>query len=101
SVNVADVMAQTTVPSVDGLLNGRTPGLIVLPATGQAGAGAQIRVRGIGTFSLSSTPLLYVDGIRVNNGSDGIVTRLNDFYPEEIENIEVLKGPAAATLYGT
>jgi len=46
-------------------------------------------------------PLLYVDGVRVNNGSDGIVTRLNDFDPEEIENIEVLKGPAAATLYGT
>lgn len=101
SVPVSDVMAKTTVPSVEGLLNGRTPGLIVLPTTGQAGAGAQVRVRGIGTFSLSSNPLLYVDGVRVNNGSDGIVTRLNDFDPEEIENIEVLKGPAAATLYGT
>lgn len=101
SVPVSDVMAKTAVPSVEGLLNGRTPGLVVLPQTGQAGAGAQVRIRGIGTFSLSSNPLLYVDGVRVNNGSDGIVTRLNDFDPEEIENIEVLKGPAAATLYGT
>src|SRR6185295_10671881 len=67
--------------------------------------------RGIGTFSLSSQPLVYVDGIRVNNATgsglavqafgSGVVSRLNDFSPEEIESIEILKGPAAATLYGT
>ena len=104
-------MAQASVPNVEGLLNGRTPGVVVLPGTGQIGAGAQIRVRGIGTFSLSSTPLVYVDGVRTNNQtgtgivvqafSSGIISRMNDFDPEEIESIEVLKGPAAATLYGT
>ncbi len=111
TVNVVDVMAQTSVQSVEGLLNGRTPGVAVLPGTGQVGAGAQIRVRGLGTFSLSSNPLIYVDGIRTDNQTgtgllvqgfgSGIISRLNDFNPEEIENIEVLKGPAAATLYGT
>ncbi|HVT41313.1 MAG TPA: SusC/RagA family TonB-linked outer membrane protein [Gemmatimonadaceae bacterium] len=101
SVNVADVMATTSVPSVESLLNGRAPGVTVIPTSGQVGAGSQIRVRGIGTFSLSSTPLLYVDGIRVDNGQTGLIARFNDFDPEEIENIEVLKGPAAATLYGT
>jgi TonB-linked SusC/RagA family outer membrane protein len=111
TVNVADVAAKTSIPSVDALLNGRTPGVVVLPGTGQIGAGANIRVRGIGTFSLSSQPLVYVDGVRVNNQtgtgnavqafSSGVVSRLNDFDPSEIENIEVLKGPAAATLYGT
>jgi TonB-dependent SusC/RagA subfamily outer membrane receptor len=40
-------------------------------------------------------------GINVQAFSSGIISRLNDFAPEEIENIEVLKGPAAATLYGT
>jgi TonB-linked SusC/RagA family outer membrane protein len=100
-VRVADVMAQTSVPSVEGLLTGRAPGVTVIPTSGQVGAGAQIRVRGVGTFSLSSTPLVYVDGIRVNNGQTGLVARMNDFDPEEIESIEVLKGPAAATLYGT
>jgi len=111
TVNVADVTAKTAVPSVESLLNGRTPGVVVMPGTGQVGGGANIRVRGIGTFSLSSQPLIYVDGVRVNNAtgsgitvqafSSGIVSRLNDFDPSEIESMEVLKGPAAATLYGT
>lgn len=111
TVNVADVAAKTAVPSMDALLNGRTPGVVVLPGTGQIGAGANIRIRGLGTLSLSSQPLVYVDGIRVNNSTgsglavqafgSGVVSRLNDFDPNEIENIEVLKGPAAATLYGT
>jgi TonB-linked SusC/RagA family outer membrane protein len=111
TVDVADVTAKTAVPSVDALLNGRTPGVVVLPGTGQVGAGAQIRIRGISSFSLSSNPLIYVDGVRVDNQtgtgitvqafSSGVVSRLNDFSPEEIESIEVLKGPAAATLYGT
>jgi len=111
TVNVTDVAAKTAIPSVDALLNGRTPGVVVLPGTGMVGAGANIRVRGIGTFSLSSQPLVYVDGIRVNNSTgsgitvqafgSGVVSRLNDFDPSEIESIEVLKGPAAATLYGT
>jgi TonB-linked SusC/RagA family outer membrane protein len=100
-VNVVDVMAQTSVPSVEGLLTGRAPGVTVISSDGQVGAGSQIRIRGIGTFSLNSTPLVYVDGIRVLNGQTGLVARFNDFDPEEIENIEVLKGPAAATLYGT
>jgi TonB-linked SusC/RagA family outer membrane protein len=75
------------------------------------GSGSKIRIRGNSTFSLSADPLIYVDGIRVNNetGSglwvqafgSGVVSRLNDFNPEEIESIEILKGPAAATLYGT
>jgi len=111
TVNVADVTQKTALPSVDALLNGRTPGVVVLPGTGMVGSGANIRIRGIGTFSLSSNPLVYVDGIRVNNStgsgifvqafSSGVVSRLNDFDPSEIESVEVLKGPAAATLYGT
>ena len=110
-VNVADVVAKTAIPSVEAVLNGRTPGVVVLPGTGQVGAGANIRIRGMGTLSLSSQPLIYVDGVRVNNSTgsgiavqafgSGVVSRLNDFDPSEIENIEVLKGPAAATLYGT
>src|SRR6185437_3542870 len=64
-----------------------------------------------GSFSLSADPLIYVDGVRVDNQTStgitiqafgsGVVSRLNDFDPEEIESIEILKGPAAATLYGT
>lgn len=110
-VNVADVVAKTAVPSVDALLNGRAPGVVIQPGTGMVGAGAKVRIRGIGSFSLSADPLIYVDGVRVDNQTStgisiqafgsGVISRLNDFDPEQIESIEVLKGPAAATLYGT
>ena len=100
-VNAADIQAQTAVPTVQGLITGRAPGVSVISATGQVGAGSQIRVRGVGSFSLSGTPLIYIDGVRTNNGQTGIVSRFNDIAPEEIASIEVLKGPAAATLYGT
>jgi TonB-linked SusC/RagA family outer membrane protein len=101
AVKVSDVLTQTAVPTVEGLLNGRAPGVDVVATSGQIGAGSQVRVRGIGTFSLVNTPLVYIDGIRSDNGQTGLVNRMNDINPEEIESIEVLKGPAAATLYGT
>ena len=110
-VNVEDVVSTTRVQSVQDLINGRAPGVAILPGTGMVGAGSRIRIRGISTFSLSAEPLIYVDGVRVNNEqasgisiqafSSGVISRLNDFNPEEIESIEILKGPAAATLYGT
>jgi altronate dehydratase len=58
AVNVSDVVAQNAVPTVQGLLNGRAPGVDVIATTGQVGAGSQIRIRGVGSFSLSSTPLI-------------------------------------------
>lgn len=110
-VDAANVVATANVPSVQDLINGRAPGVVVMPGTGMVGAGSRIRIRGMSTFSLSGDPLIYVDGVRVNNEtgsgisvqafSSGVVSRLNDFDPEEIESIEILKGPAAATLYGT
>src|SRR3954471_11003974 len=109
-VDAANVVATANVPSVQDLINGRAPGVVVMPGTGMVGAGSRIRIRGMSTFSLSGDPLIYVDGVRVNNEtgsglavqafSSGVVSRLNDFDPEEIESIEILKGPAAATLHG-
>jgi TonB-linked SusC/RagA family outer membrane protein len=110
-INAAEVVATAAVPSVQDLINGRAPGVAVLPGTGMVGSGSKIRIRGASSFSLSGDPLIYVDGVRVDNetGSglavqafgSGVVSRLNDFDPEQIESIEILKGPAAATLYGT
>ena len=110
-IKASEVTATAAIPSVDGLINGRAPGVVVTPGTGMVGGGANIRIRGMSTFSLSGDPLIYVDGVRVNNetGSgisvqafgSGVVSRMNDFDPSEIESIEILKGPAAATLYGT
>ncbi|MGH7635046.1 MAG: carboxypeptidase-like regulatory domain-containing protein, partial [Gemmatimonadaceae bacterium] len=110
-INAAEVVANAPIPSVESLINGRAPGVTVMPGTGMIGAGANIRIRGVSTFSLSGDPLIYVDGVRVDNQTgtgmsiqafgSGVVSRLNDFDPNDIESIEILKGPAAATLYGT
>ena len=109
TIKAEDVLAVAPARSVEQLVGARTPGLIVLPATGQVGTGAQLRVRGASSLSLSNEPLIYIDGVRMDaNASRGQAqrggagaSRLNDINPEDIESIEVLKGPAASTLYGT
>ncbi len=110
-VKADEIVSVAPVKSMQDLLNGRAAGVVVMPGTGMVGSGSRIRIRGLSTLSLSSDPLIYVDGIRVNNEtgtgfavqafSSGVVSRLNDFNPDEIESLEILKGPAAATLYGT
>ena len=111
TIDASDIVATSPIIAMQGLLNGRTPSLVVMPTSGQVGTGSQVRIRGMSSLSLGNNPLLFVDGVRVNNdpatgpvsqafGSSPI-SRLNDFNPEDIESIEVLKGPSAATLYGT
>jgi len=110
-IRAADVVQTQPIQDFQQLLNGRAAGVTVIPGSGQVGTGARIRVRGASSLSLSNEPLIYVDGVRVDNtqasgpttqgfGSRS-VSRWNDFNPEDIESIEILKGPAAATLYGT
>ena len=112
----ADQLNQLAPPSdMESLLSGAMPGMNVAVGGGEIGGGANIRIRGASSISLNSQPLVYVDGVRVNGnnvdegggvggvGVDGGVppSRLNDINPEDIASIEVIKGPAAATLYGT
>lgn len=89
------------VSSVSEILQGREPGVVGLPGGGLTGQGARIRIRGSASLAQSNEPLLYVDGVRMDNsgGFDG--SRLDDINPESIARIEILKGAAAATLYGT
>lgn len=111
TVAAADVQELVPVTEVSRLINGRAPGVQIAPGTGMVGAGPRIRIRGTATLSLSDQPLIYVDGVRVNNAvaagptnqgyGSGSISRLGDFNPEDIASIEVIKGPAAATLYGT
>jgi TonB-linked SusC/RagA family outer membrane protein len=111
NIRAADIMDVAPIPNVQSLINARAPGVVITPGTGQVGSGSQIRIRGSSSVSLNNTPLLYVDGVRVNNAqnsgpnvqafSSSVISRLNDFNPDDIESIEIIKGPAAATLYGT
>jgi TonB-linked SusC/RagA family outer membrane protein len=95
---------------LDKLINGRAAGVAVIPGSGRIGTGPTITVRGLGTLSLNSQPLLYIDGVRVANDiatgptgavSGQVISRLDDIAPEDIESIEIIKGPAASTIYGT
>ncbi|MBI4537912.1 MAG: SusC/RagA family TonB-linked outer membrane protein [Gemmatimonadetes bacterium] len=106
-IQTPDIVATAPVGDLSQLLNARSPGVTIRPPGGQASAGARIVIRGRSSISLSTDPLIYVDGVRVNNqfptgGTQfGAVSRLDDFSPRDIESIEIIKGPAAATLYGT
>ncbi|MEO8270783.1 MAG: TonB-dependent receptor plug domain-containing protein, partial [Aureliella sp.] len=111
TVNAAAVTEKGTINNVQQLLNGRSPGVFVNASTGNVGTGSRIRIRGTSSLSLSNEPLIYIDGVRVNSqtatgpanqsfGSSSI-SRINDINPDDIESLEVIKGPAAATLYGT
>ena len=89
------------------LIAGREPGVVALPSSGYTGEGARLRIRGSSSLSQLNEPIVYVDGVRVdrsavqNFNGQGNPSRLDDIPPEAIERIEILKGAAAATLYGT
>ena len=110
-INATEFQDFAPARDLTNLLNGKAAGVAIVPGTGTVGGGPRITIRGQGSLSLSDQPLLYVDGVRVNNdvasgpksqGYDsGIISRLNDFGPDDIESIQVIRGPAAATLYGT
>ncbi|HMS01845.1 MAG TPA: SusC/RagA family TonB-linked outer membrane protein, partial [Gemmatimonadaceae bacterium] len=111
TVNASELVATQPINNFQDLLTGRASGVSVVASSGQVGTGSRIRVRGASSLSLDNNPLIFVDGVRVDNtqgsgpttqgfGSQPI-SRWNDFNPDDIESLEVIKGPAAATLYGT
>ena len=87
------------------LMIAKSPGVTLLPGT-ELGAAPTVRIRGVSSISLSNAPIWYVDGVRyssnsLSSGTDAAFSLLNSLNPEEIEDIEIVKGPSAATLYGT
>ena len=109
TVDAGDITQVVPVVTMENLLRGREPGVSFNRSTGNIGAGSAIRIRGTSSLSLNDQPLIFVDGIRIDNTTGGgpsihggrQATSLDDFNPEDIESIEIIKGPAAATLYGT
>jgi TonB-linked SusC/RagA family outer membrane protein len=116
TLDVADLASKSTVTNVTELLQSKTPGVSILPNSGAPGTAAEIRIRGAGSLS-GASPVVFIDGIRYNTQGLGnfnptgaglagqaqaaqVTSALNFISPQDIESIEVIKGPAAATLYG-
>ena len=114
-----DDLSGTSVVEVDQLqrsgetgvlqgLSGKASGVQITRNSGDPGSGAYIQIRGQNTINGNNSPLIVLDGAPISNdnigGSTGGVvqqSRLNDINPEDIESVSVIKGAAAAALYGT
>ncbi len=116
TIDVTTALEKSAAPNLTSILSSRANGAIITPGSGRLGAGPTIQIRGRSSLSLSSEPIIYVDGVRVNNavnqgptGAAGafgaqnsqVSSRLNDINPDDIASIEIIRGPAAATIYGT
>jgi len=97
------------VTNLSQILSARTPGVSVQAGGGTIGVSNRIRLRGPTSINLSNDPLLVIDGLVSNNNSSNFAvgvggattSRLDDINPQDIEDIQVLKGAAATALYGT
>ena len=111
-------------PTIDQALQGKVAGAVITQNSGAPGGGTQIQLRGTSTILGSYSPLYVVDGVIVSNSSftnglnvvtaagsgtasnfagsqDQIVNRIADLNPNDIESIQILKGPSAASIYGS
>ena len=108
SLNADSIAKTAPITNVNELLQARTSGVQVLQGQGVLGASSSIRIRGVSSLSLSNEPLIVVDGVRFSNEAEpgnqsaGLrINRLSSLDPEEIESLDIIKGPSAAALYGT
>jgi TonB-dependent SusC/RagA subfamily outer membrane receptor len=104
----ARALELTPVTNAQEMISGRAPGVTVLSNSGQPGAGGTIRLRGTSSITQGTNPIVYVDGIRIYSentrttaGARQNTLPINDIKAEDIERIEIVKGAAATTLYGT
>ena len=123
SLGTMDMAAQQEIMPVQNFttaLAGKVTGVRSVGVGGGVGGGQDLRIRGIASFSLNQRPVIYIDGVRVDSRGTEWTTatgmaataccsfsggtsadRLSDLNPNDIERVEVLKGAAAATLYGS
>ncbi|MBC6400508.1 MAG: SusC/RagA family TonB-linked outer membrane protein [Ekhidna sp.] len=107
TVDASDV-AESGAIGIDQALSGKVAGALVLQNSGDPAGGISIRLRGASTISGSSDPLYIIDGVLVSNSSNQLVdlggntqNRLVDINPADIDRIEIIKGAAAAAIYGS
>lgn len=101
----ADDIAAAQTSSFEKALQGQVPGIVLSTNSGQPGAASEIQLRGAGSISAGSSPLIVIDGVPMfsgetsqNSEASSILTSLN---PNDIESISILKDAAATSLYGS
>lgn len=99
-----DIVASQT-SSFEKSLQGQVPGVVLTSTSGQPGSSSEIQLRGAGSISAGSSPLIVIDGVAMysgetsqNSDASSILTSLN---PNDIESISILKDAAATSLYGS
>ena len=121
-VSAKDLTGTTPPQTLDGALSGKFTGALVTANSGAPGGGLSIKLRGITSINGNSQPLYIIDGIYVDNSSissaglnavsgasrggnassqDNATNRIADINPNDIENIEILKGASASAIYGS
>jgi len=99
-----DAMANLATPSFESQLAGRSAGVQITAATGVLGEAPRIRIRGIGSLSQGTYPLVVVDGMPIitgDVGGDASVNAMGDINPADIESVEILKDGSATAIYGS
>jgi TonB-linked SusC/RagA family outer membrane protein len=122
SLSAADLVGVTPAQTLDGALAGKFTGALVSANSGAPGGGMSIKLRGITSINGNSQPLYIIDGIYIDNSSiasgglnavsgaarggsassqDNATNRIADINPDDIANIEILKGASASSIYGS
>jgi iron complex outermembrane receptor protein len=98
----SDDFNQGSVLSPEQLISGKLAGVSVTSGGGAPGEGQAIRIRGLGSLSLTNSPLIVVDGVPLNDGGvGGSRNALNSINPSDIESMTVLKDASATAIYGS
>ena len=124
TVSADDLAGRTPPQTLDGALAGKFTGALVTSNSGSPGGGLSVKLRGVTSINGNSQPLYIIDGVYLDNSSifsaglndvsnasgggasatanqDNASNRIADINPDDIENIEILKGASASAIYGS
>ena len=98
----AEDINRGAIVSTQDMMQGKVPGLQVIPGDGGPNSGATIRIRGAASLNASNDPLIVIDGVPVaSDAGSGMANPLSLVNPNDIESFTVLKDASAAAIYGS
>ncbi|PYO87620.1 MAG: hypothetical protein DMD58_14390 [Gemmatimonadetes bacterium] len=106
TIDVATLARDGVPRTLTDVLASQVPGLLVTPGSGLNGSGARIRFAGVQSLLADAPPLVFLDGMRIDAREDDSQlvrpgpSRLDDIPLEDVETIEVLRGPGNTAIYG-